>query len=66
MTPKDFFYLVAEMRHAQSEYFKTRSTRVLAAAKMLEKQVDDEITRVRIIVNRHEEEANRGRPENVS
>lgn len=51
MNAKEFFYLVSEMRHAQEQYFKTRDRRVLAAAKMLEKEVDAEIDRVRTIVN---------------
>lgn len=51
MNSREFFYLVAEMRHAQNQYFKTRDRRVLAAAKMLEKRVDEEIDRARTIIN---------------
>uniref|UniRef100_A0A6M3IK54 Uncharacterized protein n=2 Tax=viral metagenome TaxID=1070528 RepID=A0A6M3IK54_9ZZZZ len=32
--------LVAEMRHKQMEYFRTRSTSALADAKRLERKVD--------------------------
>lgn len=51
MTSREFFYLVAEMRHAQTEYFKNRDRRVLAAARKLETLVDAEIYRVRAILN---------------
>jgi hypothetical protein len=43
MTDDDFRQLVAEMRNAQREYFKTRASDWLTAAKKLEKQVDDEL-----------------------
>ena len=46
MNPKEFFDLVAKMRDKQREYFRTRNTGVLKESKRLEKQVDDEITRV--------------------
>lgn len=49
MTPREFFYLVANMRAAQKEYFKTRNDRVFRACRVLEKQVDDEIKRVQAI-----------------
>lgn len=51
MTHREFFYLVAQMRAAQSEYFKTRNPNVLRAARKLEGEVDREIKRVRAIVN---------------
>lgn len=35
--------LVAEMRNAQREYFRTRSSSALERAKSLEKRVDDEL-----------------------
>lgn len=47
MTAREFFYLVANMRSAQQEYFKTRSQNVLRAARKLECEVDDEIRRVK-------------------
>lgn len=51
MDSKTFFYAVAEMRSAQKAYLKTRDPRVLRAACKLEKIVDDEIERVRQILN---------------
>lgn len=51
MTPKEFFYLVAQMREAQTTYFKTRDRLVFRAARKLENEVDREIARVRQIVN---------------
>lgn len=51
MTPKEFFYLVAEMREAQKAYFETRSSSVFRACRALENNVDREIRRVRSIVN---------------
>lgn len=40
MNLKEFAALVAEMRDAQREYFRTRSGEVLERSKKLEKQVD--------------------------
>jgi len=50
MTSKEFFYLVAQMRQAQREYFKYRDQLVLRAARKLEIEVDKEIDRVREIL----------------
>lgn len=50
MTPREFFYLVAQMRAAQSTYFKTRDQIVFRAARKLEDEVDKEIERVRQIL----------------
>ena len=50
MNHRDFFYLVANMRSAQKAYFDTRDPKVLRAAIKLEKEVDEEIARVRAIV----------------
>lgn len=55
MTPKEFFYLVAQMREAQTTYFKTRDRLVFRAARKLENEVDKEIQRVRQIVNEQDE-----------
>jgi hypothetical protein len=44
MSNKDFRDLVARMRQAQKEYFKHRDTAVLHGCKLLEKQVDDELS----------------------
>lgn len=41
-----FFRLVERMRKAQKEYFKYRTSTVLNESKRLEKDVDDEISRV--------------------
>lgn len=51
MTPKEFFYLVAEMREAQKAYFETHSQKVFRACRALENNVDKEIRRVREILN---------------
>lgn len=47
MNAREFFYLTAEMRRAQIEYFETRSQLKLRACKALEKQIDEEIARVK-------------------
>ena len=47
MKPEEFYLLVANMRNAQKEYFKTRSRNLLSKSKQLEKQVDDEIKRAK-------------------
>lgn len=49
MTPRYFFELVAKMRQAQKAYSKMRTAGNLQRSKGLEKQVDDEIQRVRDI-----------------
>lgn len=41
--PCKFVELVARMRNAQREYFKTRDREVLSQSKKLEKQVDQYI-----------------------
>lgn len=58
MTPREFFYTVAEMREAQKAYFKTKDPGVFRAARKLENIIDTEIRRVREIVNAvdHEQE----------
>ena len=42
MKPRAFFDKVSEMREAQKEYFKTRSSAALNRSKALEKEIDDE------------------------
>jgi hypothetical protein len=49
MTAREFFYLVAQMREAQCEYFQTREQRELRRARALETEVDREIARVKAI-----------------
>lgn len=51
MNSREFFYLVSNMREAQSNYFKNRSPERLRAARRLENEVDAEIRRVKEIVN---------------
>lgn len=46
MTARDFFNLVREMREAQRSYFRTRSKDLLEKSKLLESEVDREISRV--------------------
>lgn len=50
MNARRFFDLTASMRKAQKEYFRTRSKAALVLSKDLERQVDDEITRVENIL----------------
>ena len=56
MDAKSFFYLVAEMRSAQRNYFKSRDRSVFIAARALEDQVDKEISRVKAAVAKQETE----------
>lgn len=51
MSAREFFYLVAQMRTAQKDYFKTRSQQDLRRARYLEDSVDTEIRRVKEIVS---------------
>lgn len=51
MTAKEFFYLVATMREAQREYYKTRDPLKLRAARALEGDVDREIRRVKSVLS---------------
>jgi hypothetical protein len=41
MTFEDFRNLVADLRHAQKEYFRTRSDAALERSKSLERRVDE-------------------------
>ena len=50
MDKKLFFLKVSQMRAAQREYFKTRSSAALATSKLLERQIDEEIKRVKAIM----------------
>lgn len=56
MDAKSFFYLVAEMRSAQRNYFRSRDRSVFLAARVLEDQVDREISRVKAAVAQQESE----------
>lgn len=44
MDDQSFRQLVAEMRHAQKEFFRTKSGAALENSKMIEKRVDRELT----------------------
>lgn len=54
MNAREFFYLVANMRSAQKAYFKDRSQLTLKASIVLERQVDEEIERVKSILNQNQ------------
>lgn len=51
MTAKEFFWLVASMRKAQRDYFKSRDKGVFLHARALENEVDREINRVKLILS---------------
>ena len=55
MNNKEFFDLVAKMRAKQKEYFKFRNKTLLKESKALEKQVDDEISRVNDVLSKRKE-----------
>lgn len=55
MTSKDFFFLVADMRRAQKAYFRLKDKSALIQSKILERDVDREINRVRQILGYGEE-----------
>ena len=50
MTAREFFYLTANMREAQKNYFSTHDRRAFLAARALENDVDREIGRVKTIL----------------
>lgn len=50
MTAREFFYLTANMREAQKNYFSTHDRRAFLAARALENEVDREISRVKAIL----------------
>lgn len=54
MNAREFFFLVAQMREAQREYFQYRAQSDLRRARALEGDVDREIRRVKEIVNQRE------------
>lgn len=56
MTAREFFDLVSDMREKQKEYFRTRSSSVLSESKTLERRVDDEIRRVKQILDEKQEQ----------
>lgn len=58
MTARQFFYLVCQMRSAQAAYFNSRDIAVLRAARMYERRVDAEITRVKDILSGASDQSN--------
>ena len=50
MTAREFFYLVAQMRTAQKEYFSDRNQQNLKRSIVLEREVDEEIRRVKELI----------------
>lgn len=60
MTPREFFYLVCQMRDAQKTYFANRSQENLRRARAYEGDVDREIRRAKLIIADRERESNPG------
>nr|DAZ11384.1 MAG TPA: hypothetical protein [Caudoviricetes sp.] len=60
MKPREFYDKVVLMRRMQKEYFKNRSSIALQKSKQLEKEIDDEITRVEGILGRSEAQPHQG------
>lgn len=56
MNAREFFYLVSQMRQAQRDYFADRDQQKLRRCKALERDVDDEISRVKDVISRQERE----------
>lgn len=55
MTAREFFYLTSNMREAQREYFQYRDQQTLRRCKVLEKEVDEEIARVKEVIRTMED-----------
>jgi len=56
MNAKEFFDTVADMRHNQRQYFRTRSHIFLQESKRLEKVIDEEIDRANRLLHLPEPE----------
>ena len=54
MDAKQFFVMVTRMRDAQRTYFRHRTNENLKSAKQLERNVDDEILRVKLSLSQQE------------
>ena len=54
MNAREFFYLVAQRRTAQKEYFSDRNQQNLKRSIVLEREVDEEIRRVKELILAHE------------
>lgn len=50
MNAREFFYLVVQMRTAQKEYFSDRNQQNLKRSIVLEREVDEEIRRVKELI----------------
>lgn len=50
MNAREFFYTVSRMRDAQRTYFRTKDRGVFLAARKLENIVDEEINRVKALL----------------
>lgn len=50
MKAREFFELVSRMRDLQKQYFATRDRQILQQSKQIERQIDEEICRVRNIL----------------
>lgn len=55
MTSREFFWLVANMRDAQRTYFRTRDQKDLRRCKATEGEVDEEIYRVKKILESYDQ-----------
>lgn len=51
MTSREFFYVVAQMREAQTRYFANRTQQNLRLSKYYERKVDGEIARAKYILS---------------
>lgn len=51
MTPREFFYVVAQMREAQTRYFANRTQQNLRLSKYYERKVDGEIARAKYLLS---------------
>lgn len=50
MKAREVFELVSRMRDLQKQYFATRDRQILQQSKQIERQIDEEICRVRNIL----------------
>lgn len=60
MTPREFFYLVCQMRDAQKTYIANRCQENLRRARAYEGDVDREIRRAKLIIADRERETDSG------
>lgn len=60
MNSREFYDKVVQMRQAQKEYFKTRSSVALQRSKQLEKEIDNEIARVEAVLGRADAQPHMG------